>query len=99
MQGVGIANIVSNREEVVGWGETKKIKSVITFNDGMYTHTTRMPLIMVTGSTWQPLQPPNHKMNGDDWGCDINDSVRSLDHLSTAAYTSARLLARFMFTL
>lgn len=33
-QGVGIANVVSNREQVVGWGEEKKLRSVITYDDG-----------------------------------------------------------------
>lgn len=34
LEGVGIANIVGNREEVVGWGEAKKLKSYITYDDG-----------------------------------------------------------------
>jgi hypothetical protein len=34
LEGVGIANVVSNREEVVGWNEEKKLKSVITYDDG-----------------------------------------------------------------
>lgn len=34
LQGVGIANVVSNREQVVGWGEEKKLRSVITYDDG-----------------------------------------------------------------
>jgi hypothetical protein len=33
-QGVGIANVVANREEVVGWGEQKKLRSAITYDDG-----------------------------------------------------------------
>lgn len=32
---MGIANVVANREEVVGWGEPKKLKSVVTYDDGM----------------------------------------------------------------
>lgn len=34
LEGVGIANIVANREEVVGWGEAKKLKSYTTYDDG-----------------------------------------------------------------
>lgn len=34
LEGVGIANVVANREEVVGWGEEKKLKSYITYDDG-----------------------------------------------------------------
>ncbi|OCF42192.1 signal sequence binding protein [Kwoniella heveanensis CBS 569] len=58
LEGVGIANVVSNREEVVGWGEPKKIKSKITYDDG---------------SNWRSLKAPEKHMNGDDWACDRND--------------------------
>lgn len=61
MQGVGIANVVSNREQVVGWGEAKKIKSKITYDDG---------------SSWRPLKAPDKMMNGDDWACDTSDLVK-----------------------
>jgi len=46
--------MVSNREEVVGWGEQKKIRSVITYDDG---------------STWKPLEAPDTNINGDSWDC------------------------------
>ncbi|WRT68442.1 uncharacterized protein IL334_005418 [Kwoniella shivajii] len=58
LEGVGIANVVANREEVVGWGEEKRIKSKITYDDG---------------SSWRFLKAPVTAMNGDDWGCDRND--------------------------
>ncbi|KAK4688992.1 hypothetical protein P7C73_g1101, partial [Tremellales sp. Uapishka_1] len=59
LEGVGIANIVSNREEVVGWGEAKKIKSVITYDDG---------------SSWRPLLAPEVNIDGDSWACDRSDT-------------------------
>lgn len=34
LDGIGVANLVDNREEVVGWGKDKQLRSVITFNDG-----------------------------------------------------------------
>jgi len=34
LEGVVIANVVANREEVVGWNEDKKLKTVITYDDG-----------------------------------------------------------------
>jgi hypothetical protein len=34
LEGVGIANVAANREEVVGWNEEKKLKTVITYDDG-----------------------------------------------------------------
>lgn len=44
LEGVGIANIVSNREEVVGWGEAKKLRSMITYDDG--TCIASLPLTL-----------------------------------------------------
>lgn len=34
LEGVGLGNVVANRQEVVGWGEEKKLKSLMTFDDG-----------------------------------------------------------------
>ena len=34
-QGVAIANVVANREEVVGRGDAKRLRSMITYDDGM----------------------------------------------------------------
>lgn len=34
LDGIGIANMVSNREEVVGWGKDKELQSRITWDDG-----------------------------------------------------------------
>ena len=42
LEGVGIANVVSNREEVVGWNEAKKLKSVITYDDGKFPCQRRL---------------------------------------------------------
>ena len=66
LEGVGIANVVSNREEVVGWGAGKNIKSVITYDDG---------------SNWRPLKAPEKNLNGDDWSCDRNDPAACSLHV------------------
>lgn len=34
LEGVGLANVVRNREEVVGWGEEKKLQTLMTYDDG-----------------------------------------------------------------
>ncbi len=34
LEGVALANIVKNREEVVGWNEEKKLKTMMTYDDG-----------------------------------------------------------------
>ncbi|RXK41140.1 signal sequence binding protein [Tremella mesenterica] len=66
LDGVGIANVVSNREEVVGWGEAKKIKSVITYDDG---------------SRWRPIEAPETNINGDDWSCDRTNTTACALHV------------------
>lgn len=73
MQGIGIANVVSNRERVVGWGESKKLKSVITYDDGasLLSESSSQK-----GSNWKPLVPPEKMLDGKDWSCDRSDLVR-----------------------
>lgn len=66
MEGVGIANVVSNREEVVGWSERKKLKSYMTYDDG---------------SAWQPLRAPKHRLNGDDWTCNTGNPLECALHV------------------
>lgn len=66
LEGVGIANVVSNREEVEGWGEPKKLRSLITYDDG---------------SSWKPLKAPAKKQNGDDWTCDVSESDKCSLHV------------------
>ncbi|CDZ97982.1 Sortilin and related receptors [Phaffia rhodozyma] len=36
VEGVAVANMVRNREEVVGWGKNKEVVSRITWNDGLF---------------------------------------------------------------
>ncbi|ODN82335.1 signal sequence binding protein [Cryptococcus wingfieldii CBS 7118] len=70
LEGVGIANVVANREEVVGWGEPKKIKSKITYDDG---------------SSWKFLSPPAKNLNGDDWSCDTSDLSKCSLHVHSVS--------------
>lgn len=44
VEGVGLANVVSNAEDVEGRGAEKRLKTFITFNDG---------------SSWQPIKAPD----------------------------------------
>ena len=39
LDGIGVANQVSNREEVIGWGKEKEIRSLITYDDGQSRQT------------------------------------------------------------
>ena len=72
LEGVAISNTVANREKVVGWNEPKKLKSVITYDDG---------------SSWRPLKAPEKDINGKDWDCDRGDQSKCSLHLhSVTAY-------------
>lgn len=55
IEGVALANIVANKKEVDG-GSKKKLKTVITHNDG---------------ADWLPLKAPKKDSDGKPWGCDI----------------------------
>lgn len=55
LEGVGIANIVSNKDEVVQSQADKKLQSVITFDDG---------------SNWHYIDAPETDMNGNKYRCD-----------------------------
>ncbi len=70
-----MANVVANREEVVGWGEQKKIKSLITYDDGERYHHSSIGSSSLSGSSWRPLIAPEKNINGDDWACDRENPV------------------------
>lgn len=55
VDGVGLANIVANAQEVEGRGAQKTLRSLITFDDG---------------SSWSPIEAPRVDVNGDRVGCD-----------------------------
>ncbi|KAG8926574.1 vacuolar protein sorting/targeting protein PEP1 [Tulasnella sp. 418] len=66
IEGVGIANVVANALEVEGRNVPKKIKSVITFDDG---------------SSWSPIPAPSVDMHGKAVGCDTSDRSKCSLHL------------------
>ncbi|KDQ06635.1 hypothetical protein BOTBODRAFT_181398 [Botryobasidium botryosum FD-172 SS1] len=66
IEGVGIANVVSNAQDVDGRGAAKKVKSVITF-DG--------------GSNWTPLRAPSIDVDGKRIKCDSTDRKECSLHL------------------
>lgn len=70
LEGVALANVVKNREAVVGWGDEKKIGSMMTYDDG---------------STWAPLKPPPTNSDGDDWACNVNDLEKCSLHLHSVS--------------
>lgn len=58
VEGVGIANIVSNAMDVERKGQPKKLKSMITFDDG---------------SSWAPLRAPDSDVDGNKAPCTTSD--------------------------
>ncbi|KAJ7626363.1 vacuolar protein sorting/targeting protein 10 [Mycena polygramma] len=66
IEGVGIANVVMNADDVEGRGEPKQLKSLITFDDG---------------STWQPLRAPSTDSGGARVSCNTDDVETCSLHL------------------
>ncbi|KAL1407369.1 vacuolar protein sorting/targeting protein PEP1 [Vanrija albida] len=66
IEGVGIANVVSNRERVVSSKERKKLTSHITYDDG---------------SNWRLLKAPAKKLDGSSWDCDPSDTAKCSLHV------------------
>ena len=65
LQGVALANIVDNLEETEN-GKAKKLKSMITHNDG---------------ADWDRIRAPPKDADGQDFKCDINDVEKCSLHL------------------
>ncbi|KAJ3780213.1 vacuolar protein sorting/targeting protein 10 [Lentinula aff. detonsa] len=70
VDGVGIANVVANAEEVEGRGASKLLKSVTTFDDG---------------SNWSPLLPPSYDSDGSRINCNPGDDDCALHLWSVTA--------------
>ncbi|KAG8759479.1 vacuolar protein sorting/targeting protein PEP1 [Serendipita sp. 396] len=71
IEGVGLANYVSNAREVDG-GSTSflKLKSVITYDDG---------------SSWAPIPAPKRDMHDKPYSCDANDVEKCSLHLHSVS--------------
>ncbi|KAF8264511.1 Oligoxyloglucan reducing end-specific cellobiohydrolase [Lactarius quietus] len=66
VDGVGLANIVSNAQDVEGRDVPKQLKTLITFDDG---------------SSWSPLRPPSEDSEGHRISCEPSDSDTCSLHL------------------
>lgn len=66
IEGVGIANTVSNPLDVERKGQPKKLRSMITLNDG---------------SSWASLRAPSRDVDGHDVSCNPNDEESCSLHL------------------
>ncbi|PFH50972.1 hypothetical protein AMATHDRAFT_60180 [Amanita thiersii Skay4041] len=66
VEGVGLANVVSNAQEVEGRGVDKELRTAITFDDG---------------SNWSPIRPPPEDVHGKRIHCDPTDQDKCSLHL------------------
>ena len=67
VEGIGLANTVSNVQEMeAGRGQPKKLKSYITFDDG---------------SSWSSIPPPAEDADGQKTSCDTSDPESCSLHL------------------
>lgn len=84
VEGVSLANVVANAEEIRRKDDRdfvrKRLKSVITFDDG---------------SSWRPIKPPLKSASGEPWFCDISDSESCSLHFldTTTSYNSGRVFS------
>lgn len=73
--GVGIANVVSNAQDVERKDAVKKLRSVITFDDGK-PHTAWFVVSSLDtseGSSWSPIRAPSTDSDGEQVACDISN--------------------------
>ncbi|KAG6867942.1 vacuolar protein sorting/targeting protein PEP1 [Termitomyces sp. T159_Od127] len=66
VDGIGLANVVSNAKDVEVHGSSKQLKTVITFDDG---------------SNWQSIRAPNKDSEGRPFSCDTGDAEACSLHL------------------
>jgi len=59
VEGIGLANVVANAQDVVVRGHDKRLKTAITFNDGR---------------SWSPIKPPSEDVDKKKINCDPSDS-------------------------
>ena len=65
VDGIGMANMVANAQDVVGRGDRKRLKTVITFDDGR---------------SWSSLKPPSEDVDKKKIACDPSDSDKCSLH-------------------
>lgn len=72
LEGIGLANVVSNAQEILtGQAQEKKLQSYMTYDDG---------------STWARLSPPAKRSDGSDWDCNTDDPDACSLHLWSVSH-------------
>ena len=76
IEGVGLANVVSNAEEVEGRNAPKQLQTRITFDDGEYSSLfSQYAAIHLshTGRTWSSLTPPEYDSDNRRIPCNSDE--------------------------
>ena len=75
IEGVGIANVVSNAMDVERKGQQKKLRSMITFDDGNAVDSLLVIAVLTfhLGSSWSPLRAPDSDVEGNRTPCPTSD--------------------------
>ena len=75
VDGVGLANVVSNVKDVEGRGAWKQLKTMITFDDGTLLFSAiHSSSNQITGSTWTSLRPLSQDDEGKHITCNPADT-------------------------
>ena len=80
VEGIGMANVVVNAQEVESRGAQKKLRTQITFNDG---------------SSWTDIRPPKEDIDGQRISCDTSDTSKCALHFHsvTNAHNFGRIFS------
>lgn len=83
VEGVGIANTVSNALDVEHKGQPKRLRSMITFDDGRSPCSVCYSLFhtSLVGSSWSSLRPPDRTVEGEQVPCSTSDREECSLHL------------------
>lgn len=89
VDGVGIANVVANAQDVEGRDAVKLLKSLITFDDGegfgnllhLILSLIHFVFIVSIGSSWSPIRAPSTDSDGQRVSCNTADANECSLHL------------------
>jgi hypothetical protein len=81
IEGVALANTVLNPDEVDGRNEAKRIRTMITYDDGALLDLLSGSSDSRTGGHWDMLQAPLRDLAGNKFRCDVGDLETCSLHL------------------
>lgn len=95
IEGVGLANVVANAEEVEARRASKQLQTKITFDDGTSHSTSVNQSTQASiGRTWSRLRPPAQDSEGRQVWCNPSDNDCSLHlHSVTVPHNFGRVFS------